>query len=70
MGFICIQNDPGAAQPLLLQPLFPLTLFDTAGLLQRARWHVSPNTSFSVVSLPDSLLAGSLCGSTSNPMSE
>lgn len=70
MGFICIQNDPGAAQPLLLQPLFPLTLFHTFGLLQRARWHVSPYTSFSVVSLPGCVLADSLCDNTSKPMSE
>lgn len=70
MGLICIQNDPGAAQPLLLQPLFPLTLFHTAGLLQRARWHVSPYTSFSVVSLSDYVLAASLCDNTSKPMSE
>lgn len=69
MGLFCIQNDPGAAQPLLLQPLF-LTLFHTTGLLQRARWHVSPYTSFSVVLLPDFVLAGSHCGSTSNPISE
>lgn len=53
-----------------LQPLFPLTLFRTAGLLQRARWHVSPYTSFSVVSLPDCVLAGSLCENASKPMSE
>lgn len=61
MGLTCIQNDPGAAQPLLLQPLFPLTVFRTAGLLQRAGLHGSPYTSFSVVSLPDYVLAASLC---------
>lgn len=60
MDRICIQNDPGAAQPLLFQPLFPLALFCASGLLQRAKWHVSLYTSFSVVSLPDYVLAGSL----------
>lgn len=68
VGLICIQNYLSAAQPLLLQPLFPL--FHTAGLLQRAKWHLSPYTSFSVVSLPDWVLAGSLCENTSKPMSE
>lgn len=70
VGLICIQNTLGAAQTLLLQPLFHLTLFCTAGMLQRARWHMSPHGSFSVVSLLDYVLASPLCEDTSKPVSE